>query len=145
MRPRRLTMHAFGPYAAEQVLDFGELPGDALFLVHGPTGSGKTSMLDAVCFALYGESSGEERDGASLRSHHAAPDCETSVAFEFDLGPRRYRVTRSPKQTRCISRAHASAIDANSSARSIVRAASSRPPRTDVGTRGRSRARVPRW
>ena len=100
MKPRHLEMHAFGPYAGVEALDFDELPPGALFLVHGPTGSGKTSILDAICFALYGSSSGAERDGFSLRSHHADDDKETTVAFRFDVGRDHYEVRRSPKQSR---------------------------------------------
>jgi exonuclease SbcC len=58
MKPLRLEVHAFGPYAGRQVLDFGELAGRSFFLIHGQTGAGKTSILDAICFALYGQSSG---------------------------------------------------------------------------------------
>jgi len=76
-------MKAFGPYPAEQVLDFTELGERSLFLIHGPTGSGKTSILDAICFALYGDSSGGDRPGGHLRSDHAAPEILTEVTFYF--------------------------------------------------------------
>ncbi len=59
MKPLRLTMKAFGPYAGEESLDFANLKGRNFFLIHGPTGAGKTSILDAICFALFGDSSGE--------------------------------------------------------------------------------------
>ena len=58
MKPLKLTVRAFGPYPGEQVLDFAELKGRSFFLIHGPTGAGKTSILDAICFALYGQASG---------------------------------------------------------------------------------------
>ena len=58
MRPIKLTVRAFGPYAGEQVFDFDALDGRSFFLIHGPTGAGKTSILDAICFALYGVASG---------------------------------------------------------------------------------------
>lgn len=96
MRPIRLSMRAFGPYAGEQELDFTELRDRSFFLIHGPTGSGKTSVLDAMCYALYGDTSGAEREGREMRSHHAAPDVKTEVVFEFALGDRAYRVARSP-------------------------------------------------
>jgi len=73
MRPIRLTLHAFGPYADEQVLDFRELGNRSFFLLHGPTGAGKTTILDAMCFALYGETSGkgrDARDSKHMRSDH---------------------------------------------------------------------------
>jgi len=100
MRPLRLVMTAFGPYAGEQVIDFSELGDRSFFLIHGPTGSGKTSILDAMCFALYGETSGAQRDGRQMRSHYAGPSDPTEVTFDFALGPRRYRVTRSPQWER---------------------------------------------
>ena len=100
MRPLRLVMKAFGPYAAEQVLDFSELGDRSFFLIHGPTGSGKTSILDAICFALYGDTSGAQRDGRLMRSHLAGPLDPTEVTFDFALGERRYRVRRSPQWER---------------------------------------------
>lgn len=100
MRPLRLEMAAFGPYAAEQVIDFSELGDRTLFLVHGPTGSGKSALLDALCFALFGETSGGERAATAMRSHHADPQRLTCLVLEFRLGDVRYRVTRSPEQER---------------------------------------------
>jgi exonuclease SbcC len=100
MKPLRLSMSAFGPYAGEQVLDFTELGERSLFLIHGPTGSGKTSILDAISFALYGDSSGGDRPTGRLRSDHAAPDVPTEVTFDFSLRNETYRVFRSPKQER---------------------------------------------
>ena len=100
MRPLRLKMNAFGPFPAEQTLDFADLGGNAFFLVHGPTGSGKTTILDAICYALYGESTGAERNGQQMRSHHAAEDHLTSVTLDFRLGQTDFRVTRSPRQRR---------------------------------------------
>jgi len=98
MKPIQLVMRAFGPYPKAQVIDFRELGDRSLFLIHGPTGAGKTSVLDAVCFALYGESSGAERKADELRSHLAAPEVTTEVVFDFELGNKRYRVWRSPTQ-----------------------------------------------
>ncbi|WBY02824.1 SMC family ATPase [Ramlibacter tataouinensis] len=100
MKPLRLSMQAFGPFAGTQLIDFGLLGGKTFFLIHGPTGSGKTSILDALCFALFGDSSGGERDGAQMRSHYAAPDRLTEVRFDFQLGEQRYRVLRVPEQMR---------------------------------------------
>lgn len=99
MRPERLVLRAFGPYAAEQVFDLSELGDHRLFLIHGPTGAGKTTLLDAMCFALFGESSGEERKRDDLRSHHAADETETEVVFGFRIGTRRFRIERKPTQT----------------------------------------------
>ncbi|HET6521657.1 MAG TPA: SMC family ATPase, partial [Geminicoccaceae bacterium] len=100
MRPLRLVMRGFGAYAGEQALDFTLLGGDALFLIHGPTGAGKTTVLDAICFALYGETSGGERDGRQMRSDHATPEAPTEVVFDFALGECAYRVERSPDYDR---------------------------------------------
>lgn len=100
MKPLRLEISAFGPYPGQQELDFGALGEHGLFLLHGPTGAGKTTLLDAVCFALFADSSGGEREGRGMRSHLAAPDVPTRVTFEFTVGPERYRVTRAPEQER---------------------------------------------
>jgi exonuclease SbcC len=101
MKPLRLTLRAFGPYAGEQALDFASLAGrSSFFLIHGPTGAGKTSILDAICFALYGDTSGGSRSAERMRSDHARPDAPTEVTFDFTLGADTYRVRRSPRQPR---------------------------------------------
>ena len=101
MRPLKLRIQAFGSYVDEQVLDFETALADAPFLlIHGATGSGKTTILDAIVFALYGESSGDIREGAMLRSSTAPPDQTTEVEYVFSLGQRRYRVLRSPAYSR---------------------------------------------
>ena len=99
MKPLRLEMSAFGPYAHQETVDFGELAGRKLFLIHGPTGAGKTSILDAICFAIFGDASGGDRDPGQLRSQHADPKRETEVTLEFTLGKQSYRVVRRPRQT----------------------------------------------
>lgn len=98
MKPLKLVMRAFGPYAGEQILDFTQISGNTLFLIHGPTGSGKTTILDAICYALYGDSSGGDRDGKHLRSDHAAASLITEVIFDFRLDGVDYRVSRQPEQ-----------------------------------------------
>ncbi|MBN1662794.1 MAG: SMC family ATPase [Deltaproteobacteria bacterium] len=100
MKPLALSMQAFGPYAAVQTLNFDALEGRQFFLIHGPTGAGKTTILDAVCFALYGASSGAEREGSAMRSDHADPATPTEVTFDFAVGQQAYRVRRRPKQER---------------------------------------------
>ena len=100
MRPLRLEMQAFGPFARLQVIDFSELGSKTFFLIHGPTGSGKTTLLDGLCFALYGDASGGEREPRDMRSHHAAADRLTQVEFTFSLGDQHYRVRRVPEQRR---------------------------------------------
>ncbi len=100
MRPLRLTMTAFGPFPGMERIDFTRLGANPLFLINGPTGSGKTTILDAICFALYGKTTGAEREGAQMRSDLAAMDILTEVAFEFELAGRRFVIRRSPEQQR---------------------------------------------
>lgn len=110
MRPLTLAMAAFGPYAGRQELNFDELGDNRLFLIHGPTGGGKTTLLDAICFALYGESSGDDRDGEGFRSDLADPKLETSVTLDFRVGDKRYRVFRTPRQERPKQRGEGSTV-----------------------------------
>jgi exonuclease SbcC len=100
MRLHRLRMTALGPYATEQVIDFGRLAQGGLFLLEGPTGAGKSTVLDAVTFALYGGLAGEDSADDRLRSHFAAPDARTETELEWSLRGVRYRVTRSPEYRR---------------------------------------------
>src|SRR5438309_11472285 len=100
MRLHRLRLTAFGPYAAEQVVDFDRLAHGGLFLLEGPTGAGKSTILDAVTFALYGGLAGEASGEDRLRSHFADPAAEPSVMLEFSLHGTRYRVTRVPEHQR---------------------------------------------
>jgi DNA repair protein SbcC/Rad50 len=100
MRPLSLTMTAFGPFPGQETIDFTQLGENPLFLINGPTGSGKTTILDAICFALYGKTTGDEREGAQMRSDLAATDTLTEVGFEFELAGRRFRIRRSPEQQR---------------------------------------------
>jgi DNA repair protein SbcC/Rad50 len=104
VRPLRLELTAFGPFADTEVVDFQQLGERRLFLVHGPTGAGKTTLLDAMCFALYGDATGTERDGKGFRSQFAGPDRLTSVTLDFALGERVYRVSRQPEQERAKRR-----------------------------------------
>lgn len=100
MKPLHLKLQAFGPFAATETIDFTRLGEQAFFLIHGPTGAGKTTLLDAICFALYGDTSGGERSPQDMRSANAAPALRTEVTLEFGLGAMHYRVTRSPTQDR---------------------------------------------
>ncbi|WP_409345129.1 AAA family ATPase [Paenibacillus sp. MBLB4367] len=95
MRPLKLTMTAFGPYRDEETIDFSLLEDRRLFVISGNTGAGKTSIFDAICFALYGFASGEDRsEPRMLRSHFAEEGTHTSVEFTFAAGRRTYRVFR---------------------------------------------------
>ncbi|WP_328497756.1 SMC family ATPase [Streptomyces sp. NBC_00414] len=95
MRLHRLHITAFGPFGGAQEVDFDDLSTAGLFLLHGPTGAGKTSVLDAVCFALYGSVPGA-RQGGSLRSDHALSDTRTEVTLELTVAGRRLEITRQP-------------------------------------------------
>lgn len=100
MKPLKLSMSAFGPYAGTQVIDFTELGARSFFLIHGPTGSGKTTILDAMCYSLYGDTSGAERDGKQMRSDHADLFLATEITFDFAVGAETFRITRNPEQER---------------------------------------------
>ena len=96
MRLHRLEIQAFGPFADRQSVDFDALSAQGLFLLNGPTGAGKSSVLDAVCFALYGSVPGARQAAKRLRSDHAAESVAPQVILEFSVGGRRFRVERSP-------------------------------------------------
>ncbi|MFD6534621.1 AAA family ATPase [Streptomyces sp. NPDC060184] len=101
MRLHRLVLTAFGPFGTTTEVDFDALSSAGIFLLHGPTGAGKTSVLDAVCYALYGAVPGARQSpGASLRSDHADPATPTEVLLELTAGGRRLEITRAPAQTR---------------------------------------------
>ena len=98
MKPHHLVIEAFGPYAERVAIDFDALSDEGLFLIHGSTGAGKTFLLDAMSFALYGEVSGE-RGVKGLRSDHAPPQATPRVELDFSAGGARYRVERTPPYT----------------------------------------------
>lgn len=98
MRPERLRISAFGSYAGQEDLDFSALGNHTLFLICGPTGAGKSTILDAMCYALYGKTSGAVRSGEDLRSNYVGYDRKTYVEFDFAIGDRHYRIYRSPTQ-----------------------------------------------
>ncbi|MFF0289959.1 AAA family ATPase [Streptomyces sp. NPDC005262] len=101
MRLHGLTLTAFGPFGATQDVDFDALSSAGLFLLHGPTGAGKTSVLDAVCYGLYGAVPGARQSpGTSLRSDHAPVGLPTEVRLELTVGGRRLEITRRPAQPR---------------------------------------------
>ncbi|MFD1831067.1 AAA family ATPase [Streptomyces desertarenae] len=102
MRLHRLTVTAFGPFGGTQTVDFDRLSAAGLFLLHGPTGAGKTSVLDAVCYALYGGVPGARQSPGQrlLRSDHADPGTLTEVVLDLTVGGRRLEVTRLPEQLR---------------------------------------------
>lgn len=99
MRPLKLTLRSFGPFAGEEKVDFTRYGDNAFLLINGPTGAGKTSILDGICYALYGEASGASRNEHYLRSQQAAPEALCEVEFLFSVGPRTFLVKRRPSQT----------------------------------------------
>ena len=97
MRVHRLEIAAFGPFRARQIVDFDQFANDGIFLITGKTGAGKSSILDAICFALYDGVPRYEGTGKRLRSDHAREGEPTEVVLEFSTGGERYRVERSPE------------------------------------------------
>ncbi|MFR3800592.1 AAA family ATPase, partial [Ruminococcus sp.] len=104
MRPIQLTMSAFGPYAGKTVLDFDRLGTHGLYLITGDTGAGKTTIFDAIAFALFGEPSGNIRSGSMMRSKYAKPETETYVELEFAYRDKRYTILRNPEYLRPAKR-----------------------------------------
>ena len=100
----KLTMSAFGPYAETTVLEMDELGRSGLYLITGDTGAGKTTIFDAMIFALYGRASGENREPAMLRSQYAAPDTPTMVELLFEYAGKNYTIRRNPEYQRPAKR-----------------------------------------
>lgn len=98
MRPLKLMMQAFGPYAGTELIDFTKLGNRTMFVISGKTGSGKTTIFDGISFAIYGKTSGEDRNGSDLRSQFAKDETLTEVSLEFTLRHKTYFITRSPQQ-----------------------------------------------
>ncbi len=104
MRPLKLILSGFGPYAGTQILDFEALGTGGLYLITGDTGAGKTTIFDAITFALFGEASSDSRKAGMLRSKYARPDAPTSVELVFSYDGKTYTVLRNPEYERAKSR-----------------------------------------
>lgn len=100
MKPKMLTISAFGPYAGKTEIDFTRLGDGGLFLITGDTGAGKTTIFDAITFALYGEASGNVREAGMFRSKYAKDDVPTYVSLQFTCREEEYRITRNPEYLR---------------------------------------------
>ncbi|MDE6167580.1 MAG: AAA family ATPase, partial [Acetatifactor sp.] len=100
MRPIRLIVSAFGPYAGRVELNMDMLGESGLYLITGDTGAGKTSIFDAITFALYGEASGNDREPEMLRSKYAEPGTPTRVELTFAYGGKTYTICRNPEYER---------------------------------------------
>ncbi|MEU9478598.1 SMC family ATPase [Streptomyces sp. NPDC048191] len=113
MRLHRLDITAFGPFGGSQSVDFDALSAAGLFLLHGPTGAGKTSVLDAVCYALYGSVPGARQSGQgmNLRSDHAEPRTRTEVRLDLTVSGRRLEITRQPPWERPKLRGTGTTVD----------------------------------
>ncbi|MEH7391887.1 SMC family ATPase [Bacillus sp. JJ1474] len=98
MRPLKLIMQAFGPYAGTETIDFTVLGNRTMFVISGKTGSGKTTIFDGISYAIYGKASGEDRNGPELRSQFARNELLTEVTLKFSLRKRTFIITRSPQQ-----------------------------------------------
>lgn len=100
MRPIQLTMSAFGPYAGKTVLDLDQLGKSGIYLITGNTGAGKTTIFDAITYALYGQASGENREPDMMRSKYAQEGVPTEVTLVFEYANQRYTVRRNPEYLR---------------------------------------------
>lgn len=100
MRILNLRVEGFGPFAGKEQIDFEQLTQEGLFLIAGPTGAGKTSILDAICFALYGKVPGSRGEVKQLRSQFATPDTPTRVTLDCEVRGKRFKIERSPAYER---------------------------------------------
>lgn len=104
MRPTKIIISAFGPYASKTEIDMEKLGRSGIYLITGDTGAGKTTIFDAITFALFGEASGSSRESSMFRSKYAEADCETFVELEFSYGGESYKLRRSPEYERPAKR-----------------------------------------
>ena len=111
MRVIKLTMSAFGPYAGECMLELDKLGKSGIYLITGDTGAGKTTIFDAVSYALFDKVSGNNRDNTMLRSKYATPDTPTKVILEFEYAEKKYRVERNPSYERPKTRGEGTTVE----------------------------------
>ena len=130
MRPLKLVVSAFGPFADEMTIDFTKLGTSGLYLITGDTGAGKTSVFDAISYALYGAPSGEFRDGKMLRSKYAKPESICYVELTFENRGEQYVVKRIPEQMRAKLRGEG---EAHQKAEATLVFMSGKPPVSKIG------------
>lgn len=130
MKPLKLVLSAFGPYAGQTEIDFTKLGEQGLYLITGDTGAGKTVLFDAISYALYGETSGGVRDASMLRSQYAKADMPTSVELTFLLHGRAYRLVRNPEYRRPAKRGNGMTTE---KARAELYFPDDRTPLTKIG------------
>ncbi len=130
MKPLKLVLSAFGPYAGHTELDFTKLGEQGLYLITGDTGAGKTVLFDAISYALYGETSGGVRDASMLRSQYTKADMPTSVELTFLLHGRAYRLVRNPEYRRPAKRGNGMTTE---KARAELYFPDDRTPLTKIG------------
>ena len=112
MRPIRLSLQAFGPFATTEIVDFRSALEFGLFGIYGQTGAGKSTLFSAMSFALFGVPTRTDQEPRSLRSDHAAADLPTEVEFVFELGTKTYLIRRRPAQERPKARGEGTTSDA---------------------------------
>lgn len=113
MRPVKLTISGFGPYADCQIIDFDKFGENGIYLIFGETGAGKTTIFDAITFALFGEASGAERTGAMFRSDFSDSTVKTFVELEFVYKKKKYKVIRNPEYERPKTRGEGMTTEAS--------------------------------
>lgn len=111
MTPLKLSITGFGPYREEQIIDFTSMGETPLFLINGPTGAGKTTILDAICYALYDRATWKSRDVKDMRCHHCTLDDRTIVTLDFMVRGERFRVEREPEYERRARKKKTGATD----------------------------------
>ena len=111
MRLHSLSLTGVGPFRGRQVIDFDAVSASGLFLIEGPTGAGKTTIIDGIVFALYGSLSGAESDASRMRSHLCDPDERTEVTLDFSIGGVRHTITRNPSYERRKARGEGTTLE----------------------------------
>ena len=114
MRPTYLELCAFGPYLKKTEIDFSKLGKTGIYLISGDTGAGKTTIFDAICYALYGSPSGADRTAEMVRSSLAAPSDLTYVTLNFELRGKEYIISRSPAYERAKKRGEGTVLEPSS-------------------------------